>query len=122
MTRADRRRAAKAHKPPFALLPWVSLRVVALVMKAGAEKYAPHDWRRGASWSMYWSAILRHLTAWYEGEDLDPESGLSHLAHACASILILLHYALTQTGDDDRPCSTYPKASSRTPTQSPRSR
>ena len=40
--------------------------------------------------STYVSASMRHLNAWFEGEDLAPDSGLSHLAHALAGLAILI--------------------------------
>jgi len=46
---------------------------------------------------------LRHLTAWWAGEDLDPESGLHHLAHAACCLMFLLEYTQTHTELDDRP-------------------
>jgi hypothetical protein len=40
--------------------------------------------------TVYYDAALRHLMAWFDGETIDPESGLSHLAHvmACCNILL----------------------------------
>jgi hypothetical protein len=52
------------------------------VMSMGAEKYPPHNWRKGFSDSGLVDSALRHL--WQhsvEQEQLDPESGLPHMAH-----------------------------------------
>lgn len=35
-------------------------------------------------------SLLRHLFAYNDGKDTDPESGLSHLDHACASLAMLV--------------------------------
>ena len=45
---------------------------------------------------------MRHLNAWRDGEDLDPESGLSHIAHIATSCNILLDAAACGTLQDDR--------------------
>ena len=51
------------------------------------------------------SAAMRHQIAWNEGTDLDEESNLNHLAHACANMLMLLEYQLKGDGKDDRHAS-----------------
>jgi hypothetical protein len=55
------------------------------------------------------SAGLRHQLAWNSGEDFDPESGLNHLAHACANMLMLLEYQLLDQPGDDRAEGLYEK-------------
>lgn len=63
---------------------------MAEVFKLGATKYGAYNWRDNAvSVSTYHSAIMRHLLAYQSGEDIDPESGESHLNHiaCCAGIL-----------------------------------
>lgn len=61
-----------------------------------------NNWRKGMEWSRMVDAALRHLGAWNEGEDLDPESGISHLAHCLCCIIFLLWYSLNGKGTDDR--------------------
>lgn len=80
-------------KPRLDLLPTSALEEVAKVMAAGAAKYDDHNWRKGTAWSRYYAAALRHLFAWWRGEDNDPETGLSHLAHATCCLLFILEYA-----------------------------
>jgi len=61
------------------------------VMALGGSKYGPFNWRQNPVEAMtYVEAIDRHLAAWAEGEDTDPESGESHLAHiaACCGLVI----------------------------------
>ena len=89
-------------KVPLELLPVEALIEIAKVMAFGAEKYGRHNWRKGMAWSRLVGAILRHLFAWMLGEDKDPESGLSHLAHAGCDLLFLLTYELKELGTDDR--------------------
>lgn len=84
------------------LLPKTFLEETANVLEFGSKKYSANNWREGCDWSRYHAAMLRHITAWGEGETNDPESGINHLAHAACSIAFLLDYAETKTGHDDR--------------------
>jgi hypothetical protein len=72
------------------------------VLAFGAQKYAEHNWRNGFAWSRPLSAAMRHITAFNAGEDTDPESGLSHLAHAACCIMFLLEFEKTHPHLDDR--------------------
>ena len=54
---------------------------------------------------MYYDACLRHLTAWWEGQDVDPESGLSHLVKAIACLVVVRDCELIGKLVDDRPPS-----------------
>ncbi len=76
------------------LLPTRPLEAIARVLDFGARKYAEENWRAGISYSRIYGAVLRHMWAWWRGEDLDPESGLPHLAHAGCEVLFLLEYSL----------------------------
>ena len=78
----------------YALLPSEALDEIARVYDFGANKYAAHNWRKGYEWSKSFSAMMRHLWAFWRGEDLDPESGLSHLGHAGFHVLGLLTFWL----------------------------
>jgi hypothetical protein len=76
---------------------------VAWAHKLGADKYGPWNWREtGVCASTYVNAIMRHLNAWRDGEDLDPESGFSHLAHIACSCNILMDAAAVGKLQDDR--------------------
>lgn len=60
------------------------------------------NWAKGFTWSRLIGAALRHLFAFARGEDRDPESGLSHLAHAGCCILFLITHERCKLGTDDR--------------------
>jgi hypothetical protein len=90
------------NKPPMNLLSREALEQTAMVMAFGKEKYAAHNWRGGFAWSRPLSAAMRHLMAFNDGEDKDPESGLSHLAHAACCIMFLLEFEKTHKHLDDR--------------------
>lgn len=88
------------------LLPTDAIEEITKVLMFGANKYAPNNWKAngGFSYSRVFNSTIRHMFAWWRGEDKDPESGLSHLAHAGCCILFLLHYVLNKEkyGKDDR--------------------
>ena len=98
-------------KLPLHLLSTEAMNQTAAVLKFGALKYAEHNWRNGFVWSRPLSAAMRHITAFNAGEDTDPESGLSHLAHAACCIMFLLEFEKTHPHLDDRYKPTVPKAS-----------
>lgn len=78
-------------KPQWHLLPFCAVNEIVKVLGHGAAKYAPGNWMHVNDFeNRYLSAMLRHVAAYGDGEGLDPESGLPHLAHAGACILFLL--------------------------------
>jgi len=85
------------------LLPWDAVRGVVKVLKFGADKYDERNWERGMDWSRCFSACMRHMTAWFHGESVDPETGYSHLWHAACCILFLIAFEMRGVGRDDRP-------------------
>jgi hypothetical protein len=89
-------------KLPLHLLSTEAMNQTAAVLKFGAQKYAEHNWRAGFAWSRPLAAAMRHITAFNAGEDKDPESGLSHLAHAACCIMFLLEFEKTHKELDDR--------------------
>ena len=90
------------NKLPLHLLSTEALMQTAAVLKFGADKYAAHNWRGGFAWSRPLAAAMRHILAYNAGEDKDPESGLSHLAHAACCIMFLLEFEKTHPELDDR--------------------
>lgn len=89
-------------KPTMQLLPSAALLEISKVLDFGARKYSADNWRHGLSWSRLYGATLRHLFAHKDGQDLDEETKLSHLAHAGCCILFLLEHELKKLGKDDR--------------------
>ena len=92
-----------ADKLRLDLLPTEALEELSKVYAFGAKKYAAHNWRKGMLWSRLFGACLRHLFAWWRGEDKDSESGLSHLIHASFCVLTLLDFERSHPEKDDRP-------------------
>ena len=78
-------------KPKISSTPVIGTREMGKVFELGAKKYGRYNWRlHTVSATVYYDAAWRHLSAWFEGEDIDPESGVSHLAHVMACMTILL--------------------------------
>lgn len=90
------------QKLPVQLVDADFVKDVAKVLALGAQKYGENNWRGGLKWSRTYGATLRHLYAWFKGEDKDQESGLSHLAHAACNIMFLMEWEKTHPELDDR--------------------
>mgnify|MGYP003148442678 CR=1 FL=1 len=94
-------------KAPMSVLSAPVLLEEGLVMMGGDRKYGRHNFRGvGVKASVYYDAFMRHVMAWWEGEDLDPESGLHHLAHARASLGVIRDAEIRGNWGDDRPPKT----------------
>ena len=84
-------------KPRFSLLPLKQIETVVAVLEFGARKYAPGNWQKVENpRDRYFDAAMRHVFAWRNGEKLDPETQLPHLAHAVCCLLFLMW------GDDQK--------------------
>jgi hypothetical protein len=91
-------------KPPLAYLPWSALDEVAMVQAYGHQKYGDfHNYRKGMEVGRNLSCAIRHIRAYMEGEDNDPESGRNHLAHAATRLLFTLQNIADNKQIDDRP-------------------
>lgn len=94
-------------KSPIRFVPPSLEIAVAPVLELGAEKYnegVPCNWRKyPVRFSVYYEAALRHMKAYYDGEELDPESGVPHTDHAAACLAIIIDARANGTLIDDRP-------------------
>lgn len=90
-------------KDPWHLLPFDAVGAIVKVLAFGANKYADRNWEGGMDWSRCFSALQRHATSWWMGEDKDPETGFSHLWHVGCCAVFLIAYELRGVGRDDRP-------------------
>lgn len=87
----------------YDLVPPSSTKALAEVLTFGAKKYAPNNWRNNKELWRYEAALLRHIEAYRSGEDLDPETGFSHLAHAMTNIAFLIELtAQTEPCSDEK--------------------
>lgn len=93
-------------KVPLHLIPPSALIEEAMCMSDGAKKYGPYNWReegKPVTVTVYIAAAMRHLLSFLDGEDLDPESGHSHLGHNRAGIGVLIDAMACGNAIDDRP-------------------
>lgn len=96
-------------KVPSSVIPQPVLAEVGVGMLEGALKYGRHNYRViGVRGSVYYDATRRHLDLWWEGEDEDPDSGLSHITKAITSLVVLRDAMIRENWNDDRPPATKP--------------
>ena len=83
-----------AGKPDWSLMPFEALEDTVKVLEFGAKKYARCNWAEngGFKYTRVLGACLRHIFAFIRGEDLDPESGISHISHAMCNLLFISYY------------------------------
>lgn len=79
-----------AGKLRFDLVPTTATIGDAEVFTFGAKVYGERNWEKGIKYSRLYAATLRHLYAWWGGADIDPESGIHHLAHARVNLAMIL--------------------------------
>ena len=92
-----------SEKPKLYLLPPKSIIEIGKVLTYGAEKYDAENWRKVDDLqNRYTSAALRHIFAHIDGEKLDEETGLSHLAHAMCCLLFKLEDELLGESEKER--------------------
>ncbi len=97
--------AVGIRKFPITTIPLTVLAEVGLAMMEGARKYGKHNYRvKGVRASVYIDAVFRHLSKWWDAsEDIDPDSGLSHVTKAIASLIVLRDAMICESLSDDRP-------------------
>lgn len=92
-----------SDKVPLSLFPAAALEHGSLAMLEGALKYGRDNFRvAGVRSSIYVDAALRHIMAWNNGEDVAPDSGVSHLGHVLACVAIILDAQAQGSLTDDR--------------------
>lgn len=90
-------------KPDYTMLTLEMIDLVSKVRMFGAKKYARGNFKKtGFKYTRSLAAALRHIYAFLNGEDNDPESGLSHLGHAICCIEHLIYDTKHHPSNDDR--------------------
>ncbi len=96
--------AIGALKAKFSTIPVGVMLEVGLALLEGAVKYGRHNYRGvGVRASVYYDAAMGHLGDWWEGDDIDTESNLSHVTKAIASLVVLRDAMMQGKLTDDRP-------------------
>jgi len=96
--------AVGIKKTPMSTVSAPVLMEMGLAMLEGDRKYGRHNYRViGVRASVYYDAAMRHLMAWWEGEDIDPDSGISHVTKALSCLSVLRDAMINERFADDRP-------------------
>jgi len=99
--------AVGIKKVPFSTVPAIVVGELGVAMMEGALKYGRSNFRViGVRGSVYYDAAERHMKSWWEGQDIDPDSGLSHVTKAIASLVVLRDAMIRGNWVDDRPPRT----------------
>lgn len=97
------------RKVPMSVVPSGVMAEVAAGMSEGAAKYGRHNYRAvGVRSSVYYDATMRHLMQFWEGEDVDPDSGLAHVTKAICSLVVWRDAMMQGKCEDDRPPRSVP--------------
>jgi hypothetical protein len=97
-----------AGKPMVHLVQPSFILGIAEGLTYGFEKYSEKrgdiNFLRGEghSYTKIYDSMQRHIMAWASGEEIDPESGVSHLSLAGANLMFLHTYQNSDKGIDDR--------------------
>lgn len=88
----------------YCTVPITIIWELGVAMLEGARKYGRHNYRvAGVRASVYIDAAKGHIDSWWEGEDIDADSGLSHITKAMASLAVLRDAMINDMVTDDRP-------------------
>jgi hypothetical protein len=92
------------EKEVLGLIPPKAMFGIGRALTHGAKKYHNYNYKtgKGLDWIRIYSALLRHLEAWIDGEDIDPESKLNHLDHVGACAVMLMDLVYSKKGSDSR--------------------
>jgi hypothetical protein len=89
-------------KLQWSLVDFKSLEGLVNVLEYGANKYAPNNWKKGMPVTQVSESLMRHLFAYLQGEDVDPESGCRHLSHVMCNVMFLEYIMREKPHHDDR--------------------
>ncbi len=100
------------RKAPMSCVPTPVIAELGVAMLEGACKYGRHNFRAvGVRASVYYDALNRHIRSWWEGEDMDPDTGgrVHHITKAIATLTVLRDAMIRGLVEDDRPPASDPK-------------
>ena len=92
------------HKFPMSVVPACVMGEIGVAILEGALKYGAFNYRKtGIEASTYYDAVNRHLKAWWEGEDHDADSGMSHITKAITTLVVMRDSMINGHLHDNRP-------------------
>ncbi len=105
MTDPNPKQAFGDRKVQLQLVPPSASIAIAKGLAEGAKKYGAWNWRdQKVELMTYYGALKRHMDAWLEGENVDPDGkGKTHLDGAIASLAIIIDATSCGTAIDNRP-------------------
>jgi len=89
-------------KPQWSLVDMTCFEDMVRVLEFGAKKYTPGNWKKGLPIMSQYDSLARHMVAFMNGENTDPETGLSHLAHAQCNLMFMMHTMKHHSNLDNR--------------------
>jgi len=92
----------------YDLIPWEPMDEVARLYERGAAKYSEHNWCKGYAWKLSFSSLIRHAVAFWQGEDIDPETECDHMASVVFHALALMYFRKHHPDLDDRGTDAVP--------------
>lgn len=110
ITTSNPKDAIGSAKAPTSTVSEAVLAEVGVGMMEGSRKYGRHNYRVAPIRAeVYYDAVHRHLRRWWAGEDIDADSGLSHITKAICTLFVLRDCMITGQLVDDRPPGIDPK-------------
>jgi len=96
-----------SKKVSMSFVPMNVMLEASLGLAEGGYKYGKHNYRGcGVRASIYYDALMRHIGWWWEGQDIDPESGINHIGKAISDLIVLRDSMMRGNWTDDRPPKT----------------
>ena len=89
-------------KMAWELVDFESLEPLVEVLMFGATKYSKDNWKKGQAITELLGSLFRHIIAFQKGEDLDEESGKSHIGHAMCNLMFIQYVLDNHKHFDDR--------------------
>ena len=89
-------------KMAWELVDFEALEPMVEVLMFGASKYSKDNWKKGQAITELLGSLFRHIIAFQKGEDLDEESGKSHIGHAMCNLMFIQYVLNNHKHFDDR--------------------
>lgn len=86
-------------KPEISQLDPRFLIDLADLITKSAAKYGKYNYALGQEYHTPFDSLMRHAMKFWQGEDMDPESGLHHVLHMAANCMIL--YSSIKKSDEE---------------------
>jgi len=87
-------------KPQWGLVHYKSLEPMIRVLEFGSKKYAPNNWMKKMDRTKILESTQRHLAALMDGEEIDPETGISHIGNLmCNAMFYSYHFVINKENE-----------------------